>query len=101
MKHFFITMRKKRKRKKLSSVKKMWKYPSDIRVSENCIDSKSYMVGKTGPRQLYLFLDTELVRTRITQNCPLNGSQSCLEKDRCLWILLASPYPFPWEGRAS
>ena len=27
--------------KLLSSVKKMWKYPSDIRVSENCIDPKS------------------------------------------------------------
>ena len=25
----------------LSAVKKMWKYPSDIRVSENCIDPKS------------------------------------------------------------
>ena len=25
----------------LSSVKKMWKYPSDIRVSENCNDPKS------------------------------------------------------------
>ena len=36
---------------------KMWKYPPDVRVSENCIDTKSKMAGKTGPTQLFLFLD--------------------------------------------
>ena len=36
----------------------MWKYPSDIRVSKNSIDPKSSMVRYTGPRQLFLFLDS-------------------------------------------
>ena len=40
------------------------------RVSENYIDPKSLFVGKTGHRQLFLFLDAGMVRTGITRNCP-------------------------------
>ena len=42
----------------------MWKYPSDLRVSENCIDGR-----KTGPRQLALFPDTGNVRIKISRIC--------------------------------
>ena len=35
----------------------MWKYISDIRESENCIDPNLKMVGKTGPRQLFLSVE--------------------------------------------
>ena len=45
----------------------MWKYPSDIRVSENCIDPKSQMVRKTGPRQLFLYHVAGLVRKGISE----------------------------------
>ena len=51
----------------------MWKYPSDIRVSENCIVPKSLTVGKTGPRKLFLFLDAEMVVWEFPEIVHLNG----------------------------
>ena len=41
-------------------------YPTDIRVYEKCIDRNSYVVKKTGTRQLFLFLDAGMVRMGIT-----------------------------------
>ena len=47
---------------------KMRKYPSDISVSENCIDSNLSMVEKTGTRQLSLFPAAGKVRMGNTRN---------------------------------
>ena len=57
----------------------MWKYPSDIRISENCIDLKMNMVGNRGPRQIYLFLDTGMVRMGTTKTCPRMQNLNFLE----------------------
>ena len=49
----------------------MWKYPSDVNVSKNCVDANLEMVERLDPDNFpQTFPAAGMVRMNNNQNCP-------------------------------